>query len=171
MPGSLSHLTRRFFDVLFARPLSGSERSAVTAWLPEDVGEAFFSQTDADQRHGYHAALSVVAAGVRDDDVVFAALVHDIGKRHSGLGIMGRSVASILIRLGLPLPEKMAAYRDHGLIGARELAASGAPSLAIDFSIHHHGDRPASIDEHTWSVLHAADQPAKATARPGSRIL
>ncbi|MEE8375734.1 MAG: hypothetical protein V3S26_05390 [Acidimicrobiia bacterium] len=33
----------------------------------------------ADQRHGYHAALSVISDGRSDSDVIAAALMHDIG--------------------------------------------------------------------------------------------
>lgn len=101
--------------------------------------------------------MSVVAAGFDDRVVITAALLHDIGKRHARLGIVGRSVASALILLGLPLTGRMAAYRDHGLAAARELADLGAPSLVIDFALHHHGRRPATIDDDTWDVLVAAD--------------
>lgn len=121
----------------------------------------FFAQDDADQRHGYHAALSVIAAGVHEDEVIVAALLHDIGKRHARLGILGRSVASMLILSGLPLSERMRAYRDHGLVAARELAALGGHPLAIDFAMHHHGERPPTIDPRIWDVLVDADQPPK----------
>ena len=121
----------------------------------------FFAQGDPDQRHGYHSALHVIAAGEGSRDVIRAALLHDVGKRHAGLGVMGRSLASVLIVLGLPLSQSMRAYRDHGLVAARELGALGAPSLAIDFAMHHHGDRPPTIDPETWALLVAADEPPK----------
>lgn len=167
MPGSPAHLFRRFFDVAGARPLTVSERAAVTDWLDEATTPIFFAQHHADQRHGYHAALTVVAAGSTGPDVIAAALLHDVGKRHARLGLWGRSLASILIVLGLPLGRRMTAYRDHGLIGARELGAVGAPSLAIDFAMHHHRSRPPTIDPATWDLLVRADQPPKAS--PGGR--
>lgn len=170
MPGSPAHLVRRFFDVATARPLSLPERDAVGGWLPAQLSELFFDQTSADQRHGYHAAMSVIAEGVDSDDVIVAALCHDIGKRHARLGLVGRSLASVLILLRAPLTERMIAYRDHGLLGARELGASGAPSLAIDFALHHHGDRPPTIKAQTWDVLIAADQPPKTLGLGRSRI-
>ena len=61
----------------------------------------------------------------------------------------------------LPLSERLAAYRAHGLLGAQELGRLGAPALAIDFAIHHHGERPPSIDPGTWQVLIEADEPPK----------
>lgn len=170
MPGSPAHLFRRFFDVAAARPLNASEKGAVSHWLTSETAAVFFAQHVADQRHGYDAALTVIAGGIDDPRVVTAALLHDVGKSHARLGIIGRSVASVLILLRLPLSERLSTYRDHGLIGARELSALGAPSLAIDFALHHHGDRPATIDPMTWDLLVSADQPPKATSSLLSRI-
>lgn len=170
MSGSPAHLIRRFFDVLTARPLNSSEREAVAGWLGLDAAGLFFAQDSADQRHTYHAALTVIAAGVRDREVLAAALLHDVGKRHARLGVVGRSLASILIGLGLPLTERMTGYRDHGMVGARELGAIGAPSLAIDFALHHQGERPVTIEPRTWDLLIAADQPPKPTTMLRGRI-
>ena len=138
--------------------------------MTPETGEIFFSQGDADQRHGYHAALVVVAAGVTDRDVIAAALLHDVGKRHARLGIVGRSLASVLILARIPLGERLSAYRDHGMLGARELAGVGAPSLAIDFAMHHHGSRPPTINPEVWEVLVQADQPPKTMSSLMGRI-
>lgn len=166
MSGSLSHLTRRFFDVATSKPLSVSERRAVESWLNTEMANVFFAQADADQRHGYHAAVTVISARIDDGDVITAALMHDIGKRHAHLGLVGRSLASIMIFLRLPLTERLTFYRDHGPNGSRELAEMQAPSLAVEFALHHHGVRPQSIDSTTWDALVAADQPPKARHRP-----
>lgn len=140
------------------------------SWLTPEMADLFFAQASPDQRHAYHAALTAVASGTADADVVVAALMHDVGKRHARLGVIGRSVASVLIGLNAPLTERMAAYRDHPIIGARELAAVGAPGLAIDFALHHQEDRPSTIDPIVWKVLMAADQPPKTPAMLRRRI-
>lgn len=142
----------------------------MSGWLTPQTGAVFFAQGPADQRHGYHAALSVVAAGVADRDVIAAALLHDVGKRHARLGVLRRSLASVLILLRLPLGERLTAYRDHGLLGARELAGLGAPSLAIDFAMHHHRSRPPTIEPDVWELLVRADQPPKAMSSLMGRI-
>lgn len=170
MPGSPAHLVQRFFDVLFARALTGAEREDVTDVLGPELATLFFAQSKADQRHGYHAACTVRAAGVQSKDVVIAATMHDIGKRHARLGVIGRVLASLMILLRLPLPSRFAAYRDHGVVGAKELADVGAPGIAIDFALHHHGERPRSIDEDTWRILVAADQPPKPSSVSRRRI-
>jgi len=165
VPGSPSHLVRRFFDVATAQPLDAIESQLVEMWLPAPLEEIFRDQPDYDQRHGYEAALSVIAAGFDDPDVVTAALLHDVGKRHAGLGLISRSAASVFILAGVRLPERFAVYRDHGLVAARELGERAAPSLAIDFALHHHGERPSTIPPDVWEALVAADQPAKTSGR------
>ena len=169
MPGSPGHLARRFFDVVSAQPLTSSEVEIVNERLRSELAEVFFAQSPADQRHGFHAAQIASVRGGAPDTVV-AALLHDIGKRHARLGAIGRSVASVLIVLHLPLTERMRAYRDHGLTGAVELARIGAPSLAIDFAMHHHGRKPPTIDHDMWDLLVEADEPPKALGRRHGRI-
>jgi putative nucleotidyltransferase with HDIG domain len=170
LPGSPSHLIGRFFDVLSAKPLTAEERSAVGAWLSQAEARLFFSQQPADQRHAFYAA-SVVTAN-RDEDAVTrrAALLHDIGKRYSRLGVIGRSLVSLAIWLGVPLASRARLYRDHGELAASELAALGCEPLVVDFARHHHGERPQSIDPATWELLQLADQPPKAGHRARARI-
>ena len=170
MPGSPAHLVSRFVDYLTATRLRQSECDAVRNWLTPELADLFFEQNVADQRHAYHAALTVVAAGVIDRDVLAAALLHDVGKRHARLGPVGRSVATILIVLALPISDRMATYRDHGFIGAQELAAAGAPALAIEYTLNHQRRRPVDFDPATWDLLMAADEPPKTRAMLGRRI-
>lgn len=116
---------------------------------------AFFDQPPPDQRHGYTAARSVEATRPNRPDLVRAALLHDVGKRHAGLGPLGRAAASSAIRLGLPLTPRWAVYRDHGALAAAELA--GSEPIVVDFARSHHGARPPSIDPDDWEALVAAD--------------
>jgi putative nucleotidyltransferase with HDIG domain len=168
VPGSLSHLTRRFFDVLFSKPLTNDEIDAVREWLSPAEAGMFFSQADPDQRHGYHAASVVVGSGEPDVTVVRTALLHDVGKRHARLGLIGRSIASVLIRLRLPLTRRARLYRDHGEIGAVDLAGLGAEIMVVDFARAHHGERPVTISRAHWELLQSADQPPKTGSRRGA---
>lgn len=170
MPGSLAHLSERFFDVLTARRLSAAELDSVRERLPPELMELFEEQSKADQRHGYEAGMVVLGSGVEADDVVAAALLHDIGKRHARLGIVGRTIASLAIKMSLPLTARMTTYRDHGIVGAKDLAGAGAAPLVVDFALHHHGAKPPSIDVAVWDLLVRADQPSKTKGRLGSGI-
>ena len=170
MSGSLSHLSKRFFDVLVSRPLTAGEVDAVEHWLSPGLAAIFFEQPPKDQRHGYHAALVVVSDGSSSAEVIEAALMHDVGKRHAHLGILGRIVASVLIRFGLPLSKKMTTYKDHGLSAARELASAGATRLSVAFAAHHHTSRPPEIDPTTWTLLQLADEPPNTRSLIQTRI-
>jgi len=161
MPGSLAHLASRFFDYLRARPLNEQHVSELGSWLTVGQLELFLDQTPRDQAHGYAAGSIVVANGVSDIEAVRAALLHDVGKRHAGLGVFGRSFASLLIKSRMPLTRAMRTYRDHGDVGSTELAAVGSSPLVVDFARNHHGTRPETIDEGTWNVLQGADRPGK----------
>lgn len=167
MPGSLGHLTGRFFDVVLARPLNSAERALIETWLPEALVDVFFTQPDYDQRHGYEAGITILGAGL-SGDVVIAAVMHDTGKRHSELGIVGRVLASLAMKLRLPLTRKMRLYRDHGMSAAAELASLRAPAVAIDYAMHHHRSRPPTIAPEIWDVLAEADRAnAMYLRRPG----
>lgn len=123
----------------------------------EVLTEAFFSQPAVDQRHGIESAQWVLDHGGRADMVV-AALVHDIGKRHARLGTIARSLVSAASKLGLPTGTRGRRYLTHGVEGAGELEAAGAPTLAVEFARHHHAARPASIPQQDWDLLVASDE-------------
>lgn len=156
MPGSWSHLARRFIWSLRVHSLTEAEREAVTSLLDGPILEAFFEQSHADQRHGLDAAR-LAARHRGSSELVVAALVHDIGKRHARLGVVGRSLASVCARLGLPAPGRLGTYLDHPRLGAEELEGFGASTLIVAFTRSHHGGRPSSIAESDWQVLVAAD--------------
>jgi hypothetical protein len=166
MPGSLGHLVRRFLDVLLAKPLSEDESALIRTWLTPTQSEIFFEQPAADQRHGLYAAGVVVASDRGDQTAVTAALLHDVGKRRAGLGVIGRSVASLLILLGLPMTRRMIRYRDHGASGADELSSLDCDSLVVEFTRHHHDSRPNGFPPDLWDLLQKADQPPK----PGTSL-
>lgn len=161
MPGTWAHLAGRYWETVSSRPLDGTERRWVEARLSPPERAAFGRQPVADQRHGYRSARAVEKVLGSDLSAVRAALLHDIGKRHAGLGLMGRVFASVAIRLGIPLWERARIYRDHGPIGSRELSDWGAEPLVSDFARSHHGSRPAGIEPEVWRVLRRSDKPRK----------
>jgi putative nucleotidyltransferase with HDIG domain len=153
------HLVRRFFDVARARRLSPAEQRIVSAWLCNTAeSAAFWDQSVPDQRHAFRAARFVAEERPHDREVIRAALLHDVGKRHAHLGIVGRSVAGACRSLGIPTWGRVRAYLEHGELGARELEGAGSSDLVVNFARHHHATAPpASIPSDTWELLLAAD--------------
>lgn len=125
---------------------------------PGPESEAFAAQPTADQRHGLTAAETVAVAQPDRRDLQRAALLHDIGKRHSRLGAFGRVWAT----LRLPAPgrwgRRTRLYRDHGPIGATELESWGAEQIVVDYARHHHHARPDHIADSDWDLLERADR-------------
>ncbi len=157
--GSWAHLVGRLFEVVTARALDDAERHTVEGWL-EGAGEAdaYWAQSVADQRHGLETARVLAAARPGRRDLVRAGLLHDIGKRHSNLGAIRRSLASFLTKLRLPVRGSWQRYLDHGRLGAEELARWGVEPLVTEFARYHHQVRPASIAEDDWVMLQSADR-------------
>ncbi|MFP3914673.1 MAG: hypothetical protein ACLFWM_07335 [Actinomycetota bacterium] len=164
MSGRWGHLTARFFDVITSRPLDRREAEEVAGWVgPGVLRDAFFTQPVADQRHGYEAARHVLSLRPDRPDLVRAALLHDVGKRHSRLGPLGRVAASLALAARLPLTERLALYRDHGALAAAEMA--GEAVVVVDFARHHHGERPPSIPSQDWEILQGADRARRPSRR------
>lgn len=156
--GTWRHLAGRFFGVLLARELDHSERLEVEELLRSEAEAAvYWAQPVADQRHGLQAArvLSRLAPG--RSDLIRAALFHDAGKRHAGLGVWGRTVATLLAKLGLPTRGRFATYLNHGPLAADELGSAGVEAIVCDFARHHHATRPPSISSDDWDLLLQAD--------------
>ena len=158
MPGTWRHLTARFFRVTVARPLDSSERQQVHALLRPEEHVLFDTQPPIDQRHGFEAMESVRDARGDRIDLLRAALLHDVGKRHARLGVTGRVVATLLAKLHIPVGGRLRLYLEHGRLAADELEEIGAEPTVIDFARDHHGKRPASISVEDWTLLQQADR-------------
>jgi putative nucleotidyltransferase with HDIG domain len=150
------HLVTRFFGVVTSSPLGPAAQDEVNRALTEQQATLFWSQAPIDQRHAYEVATRVRKKLGADSEAVKAALLHDVGKRHSNAGAIGRSLATVLDAMKLPLPGDWRRYRDHGVLGAVDLEQMGAGSLAVAFArgIVAEGDR---IDPEVWTALIEAD--------------
>jgi putative nucleotidyltransferase with HDIG domain len=96
-------------------------------------------------------------------DLVRAALLHDLGKRRSRLNVLGRSVVSGLAKVGLRwLVGRKGGrgdlYLRHGELAAEELSDLGAEPLVVAFARSHHGARPPEIEPCIWEILVSADR-------------
>ena len=157
-PGRPVHLARRFFSTLRSHRPSPHDQLFVAGLVGPAEADLFWAQPPADQSHGVSSARAVLALRPDRRDLARAALLHDVGKRHARLGVIGRSIASGLALLRLPVRGRFARYLDHGAIGADDLAAIGADDLTIAFARHHHGAAPDEFAEGDWSALTAADE-------------
>jgi len=156
MRGS-AHLVRRFFAVLRASRLRPAEQAEVAGLLRPQERQLFWEQANGDQRHGLECARSTAVRAPGRSDLARAALLHDLGKRGAGLGVLGRSAATALGFLHLPTPGRLGTYLAHGPAGAADLESAGAETLVVAYARYHHVARPAEVPARDWEVLNAAD--------------
>ena len=128
------HLVRRFFTSLSKRPPASKDIAWVNEKLLESEFELWCRMEPHDQRHSIEVAhrFSELHPTFSRDEIA-AALLHDIGKIESELGVLGRVVATI----AGPKGEKFRRYHDHELIGlnlCRKAGSSAETLRLLDWS-------------------------------------
>jgi response regulator RpfG family c-di-GMP phosphodiesterase len=111
---SIRHLVKRFVTSLSRRALSVEQLAWVRKHLLEDEFSLWTQMVASDQRHSLVVAQRFVA--LKPDvqrDHVAAALLHDVGKIESHVGITMRVVATLIG----PRTKRLRAYHDHETIG------------------------------------------------------
>ncbi|MGI9584087.1 MAG: hypothetical protein ACR2N7_00680 [Acidimicrobiia bacterium] len=149
----MRHLVRRFFGHLFASPLNPSEQEQVAEVLHPELLVLFYAQATQDQRH----ALDVTGRLGSAHHLSEAALLHDVGKSRSNLGVIQRSLVTVWTFSGLPLWGSWLDYVEHGRIGAVALSEAGANRTTVLFARHHPGPVPEGVPETDWHILANAD--------------
>jgi hypothetical protein len=150
----LAHLVRRFFGAL--RP--GGPPLADERWAAQVLGPRPFQlwsrMPGHDRRHSIGVARRVEAALASTEvaDVrpfLAAALLHDVGKLDSGLGILGRVAATVCAAVAgadmAPLwsqrrgfTRRVGLYLRHPELGASRIELAGGPPQAVAWARAHH---------------------------------
>ena len=142
---SLGHLARRFASSLSRRPPSAADEEWARTWLIGEEVALWSAMPVADRRHAIEVARrfrELHPAASRPESA--AALLHDVGKLHSGLGTWGRVTATIIG----PRTRRLRQYHDHEQIGANMAAQAGSDPVTVALI---RGQGPAAAD------LRAAD--------------
>ncbi len=139
------------------------ERASLAEWLTPVQLALFDGMPVADRRHGLDVVAALRVAGVSDEDVLLAGLLHDAGKGRS-IRLWHRVAWSLGELLGpwvhaaagrLPGGEDaMARLRDHDVRSAELARAAGCSERTATFirGIVAPDDRAALL------ALHAADE-------------
>lgn len=171
-------LARRFFASVLARPPTPEEREWVRSVLTAGEFPLWDAQPRYDLRHTLGVGRRVEGAlgREREDRWVAAALLHDVGKVESGLGVAGRVLATLVmgvagrrrVRGWAARPGwrgRFGRYADHGEIGARLIRSAGGREEAARWAAVHHlpklreaGEPDPNLPAGIVLVLHDCDR-------------
>lgn len=158
---TLLHLARRFFGWWRAGRPDPEMQLWVAARLSPAEARLFWEQAVQDQAHAAAVGALVAQLQPQRNDLISAALLHDVGKAVSRLGPLRRSIATVLDSLRLPMTRRLTAYRNHGSIGATMLEEVKAPAIAVAFARDHGNARaPEGVAPTDWALLREADHGA-----------
>lgn len=153
------HWFGRFLTMLWPRPASAEDTAWAERWLSEAEVRLWRKMSVGDQRHalGVARATEVGLGGLADDlagsggderAVMAAALLHDVGKTAAGLGVYGRSIATLCGLVASEMAEawqakdgftrKVGLYLRYGEIGADQLRLAGSHPWVVAWSTEHH---------------------------------
>jgi type II secretory pathway component PulJ len=154
---------RQFFASLGA-DLSSQERRIVGVHLSQEQQRLFYAMAARDQRHCLDVFYALERGGCQDEEVLLAALLHDVGK---GSVRLWHRVAYVLLRAIWPrLPARlsqpegrgwrraMASLEDHAARSAALAEAAGTPATVVELIRHH---QRADAGDNRLALLRAAD--------------
>lgn len=153
---------RQFQGHLRAR-VRPSERADVARWLtPAQLG-LFDGMHVADQRHGLDVVASLRSAGVVDQELLLAGLLHDCAKG-PGVGVLPRVAWSLgeawgpwVVALAGRVPGFAPAFdrlRDHAELSAQMALAAGCTDRTADLIRH----QAAPVEPAAGELLRLADE-------------
>jgi len=170
------HLARRFFRALWPGPPRAHDVAWVEGILEPPELALWRQLPNHDRRYSIRVATDVEArlggtpyAG--ESRWLAAALLHDVGKLDAGLGVIGRSLATVIGTIAGParvaswtavpgFRGRAERYLHHDERGAERIRAAGGRDEAARWAFaHHHRDRwsasgvPVAVAE----ALEAAD--------------
>ena len=113
-----------------APPLTAKERPEVASFLPASALPLFESMSNADQQHALRVCRGLQARGCSDEDMLAAALLHDVGKAGGRVPFWTRPVIVLGKRVAPRLLARLAVYPQGGADARGADAMNRVPTSA-----------------------------------------
>ena len=131
---TVGHLARRFYGSLSSAPPT----DVATTWAHSNLLPAEIALWDTmcvqDRRHSVDVARRFAdSADSVSRDQIAGALLHDVGKTDSGLGTIGRVLATVVG----PRGTRYASYHDHERIGSEMALRAGSDPATVELIAGH----------------------------------
>ncbi len=153
---------RQFRGHLRAR-VRPAERDALAGWLTPGQLALFDGMHVADRRHGLDVVASLRAAGVTDDELLLAGLLHDCAKGPS-VGVLPRVAWSLgeawgpwvvsLVRVLPGFGPALDRIRDHADLSAAMALEAGCSTRTAELIRH----QAAPLEPTAGELLRLADE-------------
>lgn len=155
------HWVARFVSSLWPAGPRREDVEWAERLLSDHERAAFARMSNPDRRHAVRVARAVDrnldATVERRDEVLAAALLHDVGKTVSGLGTYGRVIATISGAIGgrgyaeiwqdtTGFTRRVGLYLRYTELGAELLSVGGSRPWVVAWAREHH------LDEEAWSL-------------------
>ena len=144
----------------FVAPLSAGDYAEVMCHLPACALPLFRTMSPADQQHSLRVCHGLLARGCRDEDMLAAALLHDVGKAEGRVPfwtrpviVLGKKLAPGLLkrlvvypRASMPRWRRSLSYAwYHAEVGAELADSAGLSERAVLYiRTHHQSSGPAA---------------------------
>ena len=155
---------RQFFQALFCRP-HPAELAEVEALLSSALYQLFLQLPPADQCHSYAVLKTLQADDEDDQDLLSAALLHDVGKSRFRLNVFERVLIVLAERAD---PERMLRWGQgaprgwkrafviavqHPAWGAAMVSSAGGSKTLVRLIQEHHAPPATPTGDHFASLL------------------
>lgn len=134
---------KQFFKGLFCASI---DISIAEEYLTPQELRLFLKLPGFEKRHAIDTAVTLMGfdTGSKRDILIEAALLHDIGKLESGVGLIKKSILVLMNKFFPGFSRRLArgvnmfnVYYNHNVIGARILKSIDTGSKVIELVEHH----------------------------------